>query len=412
MTRHRTIAGRGVLGLGVGGFLSTGACGMAASESLHASHSPADVHAACRGTITSFRTNTHERYVAPAGASVDPGNAWTDPGVLASSLHDLLPRARLGLPADFHLEGPISIRPQSVVYRLDHSGGAHSLAVKQYIDPSQGGYDSRAAIQQFGDLARSYAAMNGSSFFRIPEPICLFENEAIMLMEWVDGRPLLDALRRRWPFARSLTPLCRLAGAWLRAFHEGGSVHTPACGADGPDEQMARIRVAMERNEIVLPAASHGLNTLAEYLPAVRARPVVRTWLHGDFQPGNVIFTPKAVYGIDVIHSTYGIALADVAHFLNHVRRMAFQPSGLHLIASHRRILNAFISGYGGPHGDVDPLVLTWYRLLDDLRFLGRYYRDAKTAAHQWYFVRLQSVAISQHAAVLRDLSLRAAGEG
>jgi aminoglycoside phosphotransferase (APT) family kinase protein len=292
-----------------------------------------------------------------------------------------------------------------VVYRLNLGGGAHSLAVKQYIDPPLGARDRNAAMQQFTDLSRSYAAMQGNTLFRVPEPIYVFENEAIMLMEWVDGRSFLDALCRRWSFARSLTPLCRLAGAWLRAFHEADSMRMSVCCADELGEQVEHAQIAMQHEKIAFGAATHALQALAEYLTAVCSRPVLRTWLHGDFQPGNVIFTPDAVYGIDIVHSTRGVALADVAHFLNHVRRMAFQPSGLHLIASHRRILDAFVAGYAGSHGMIDPLVLVLYRLIDDLRFLIRYYPEVKITAHRWYSVHLQSVALLQHVAELRRLS-------
>lgn len=390
MLGHRTIAGHSPPEPGVGSRTSTAACGVSADESANASRVSADLQATCHSQT-------------PTGHA--------DRDTLTIVLHDLLHKAQLGLPSEFDLRGPISVRPQSAVYRLDHSDGAHSLAVKQYIDPRLDALDTEAAVQQFGDLTRSFAAMKGDPFFRIPEPIFLFENEAIMLMEWVEGRSLLDAMRRRWPFAPSLTRLCRTAGAWLRAFHEAGSEHVPACGADEPGQQMERVRVDIERKGIALATTNHGLQTLAEYLPVLRSRSVLRSWLHGDFQPDNVIFTSKAVYGIDVIHSTHGIALADVAHFLNHVQRLAFQPSGLHLILSHRRMLKAFMSGYAGLRNIVDPLVLAWYRLLDDLRFLCRYYDDAKNAVHQWHFVRLQTAAISQHMAMLRNPALQAAQE-
>ncbi len=108
------------------------------------------------------------------------------------------------------------------------------------------------------------------------------------------------------------------------------------------------------------------------------------------------------MYGIDIMHLTRGIALADVAHFLNQVRKMAFLPSGLHLLASYQAILSAFVTGYSGEHCLVDPLVLSWYRLLDDLRFLIRY-PQMKSVAHRWYLERLQSAAIRQHVAMLHS---------
>ena len=159
----------------------------------------------------------------------------------------------------------------------------------------------------------------------------------------------------------------------------------------------------MGRDNIVLTTASRALETLAEYIPAVSARLVLHSWLHGDFQPANIIFGPdKGLYGIDITYSTRGVALADVAHILNHIRRLAFLPSGLHLLTSYQHILNAFLAGYCGEYSVVDSLVLSWYRLLDDLRFIIRYYPHIRSV-HRWYIERLQSAAILQHVAMLHS---------
>jgi len=338
------------------------------------------------------------------GHSLMP-NGSVDPAALAVLLRDLARETGCDLPEDFSVEGPLSIRPQSVVYRLKQSGGARSLAVKQYVDSPLGGPDRDAAVRQFADLSRCYAAMQENADFRVPEPVGDFSDAAIILMEWIDGPSFLDALCRRWSSARSLTPLSRLAGAWLRAFHDAGSASMSVCCTADLDQEIERARIAMEREKVALALANHAFEALVAYRSAVAGRPVLRTWLHGDFQPGNVIFGPKAVYGIDIAYSTRGVALADVAHFLNHVRRMAYLPSGLHLVASYRRILDDFVLGYSGAQDVIDPLVLCWYRLLDDLRFLTRYYPHIRTGMHRWYFLHLQRVAIAQYVAMLRRLA-------
>jgi Phosphotransferase enzyme family len=327
-----------------------------------------------------------------------------DIGVTASLLRDLMPEARMGWPDALQVKGPVSVRPQSRVYRLDLPDGARSLAIKQYLEPPPLNIlDNGSAELQFASLSRCFDAMQRNSLFRVPEPIYLLEDNAIVLMEWIDGESFFAALCRRGSSVRTLMRLSRLVGAWLRAFHEAGSASVSICGTTDLRNEIERVRIAMNRNKIVLSMASRALESLAEYLPTVSARSVQRTWLHGDFQPENILFGADMVFGIDIMHLTSGVALADVAHFLNQVRKMAFLPSGLHLLTSYQPILSAFVTGYSGDHCLVDPLVLSWYRLLDDLRFLIRYHPHLKSAAHRWYLERLQSAAIRQHVAMLHS---------
>jgi aminoglycoside phosphotransferase (APT) family kinase protein len=326
-----------------------------------------------------------------------------DASAIALLLRGLMRDANLGWPDDLHINGPVSIRPQSTIYRLDLPNDARSFAVKQYFEPSPSRInDSGSAELQFTDLSRSFVAMNQNSLFSVPEPIYLFKDKAIVLMEWVDGELFLNKLCRRTSSVRTLMPLSRSAGAWLRTFHEAGSAGVATCSAPNLEEEIERVRIAMGRDNIVLTTASRALETLAEYIPAVSARLVLHSWLHGDFQPANIIFGPDKVYGIDITYSTRGVALADVAHILNHIRRLAFLPSGLHLLTSYQHILNAFLAGYCGEYSVVDSLVLSWYRLLDDLRFIIRYYPHIRSV-HRWYIERLQSAAILQHVAMLHS---------
>ena len=327
-----------------------------------------------------------------------------DTGATASLLRDLMREARMGWSDDLKVKGPVSVRPQSRVYRLDLPDGARSLAIKQYFEPPPlNNLDDGTAELQFASLSRCFDAMKRNSLFRVPEPIYLFEGKAIVLTEWIDGESLFTALSRRRSSVCTLMRLSRLVGTWLRAFHEAGSVGVSICGITDLQNEIELVRIAMNRNKIVLSTANRALESLTEYLPTVSARSVQRTWLHGDFQPENILFAGDVVYGIDIMHLTRGIALADVAHFLNQVRKMAFLPSGLHLLASYQAILSAFVTGYSGEHCLVDPLVLSWYRLLDDLRFLIRYYPQMKSVAHRWYLERLQSAAIRQHVAMLHS---------
>jgi thiamine kinase-like enzyme len=140
---------------------------------------------------------------------------------------------------------------------------------------------------------------------------------------------------------------------------------------------------------------TRALATLESYIPILTTCSVQKTWLHGDFQLGNILFSEHDVFGLDMAYSSEGIAMTDAAHFLNCVQRYILLPKGLHLLGARRKVTEAFVDAYLGKNAGVDGIVLSWFRAVDDIKFLAQFYRRTQTPHRRWYFRKIQELAVA-----------------
>lgn len=287
----------------------------------------------------------------------------------------LLDRARV--------RGPVHRGPYSEVFRVDL---ACELAAKVCLDPRTGGPHPAFARRQFDELSRVHAAMGDTGTYRVPRPVRLVPDEAMMLMEWVSGEPLSRRLRAWRP--RRVVEAVFHAGAWLARFHEAGPLGRGPLDAAGRLDALDEVVARQAPRLRGAPLFARAREALVAAMPAVDGAPVARSWLHGDYQLDNLLFTGREVFGLDLAFSREGATLQDVGYFLNSLDRFMWLPKGCHLLPLRRRLVAAFVRGYGGDLRDaLAGPALAWLRVADVLRIHAIFDGAGRTRFHDRHFL-------------------------
>ena len=297
-------------------------------------------------------------------------------------------------PTSFDITGPIFSRPYSRIYRIDFVNSRRSLAAKICLEKKSP--DVEFARRQYDDVRLLFERMKSNPRYRIPEAIALIADHATILMEWLDAEPLLELLARRQICSRKLLECVTEAGAWLRHFHRLGPSRTVVASESMLQTELDRVRKTIHRERVESPAITAAMSALEAATPAVCGIRIEHCRLHGDFQPGNVMFSGTAVYGLDMSWPNEGPALNDAAHMLNNIQRLSKMPKGFHLAPFLGRLEQAFERGYFGEIGYDTGRALAWFRALDNVQFLARHFHHVRTPLHGWYLGRMQSTSISK----------------
>jgi len=297
--------------------------------------------------------------------------------------------------------GPIAVRPYSRLYKVEFGDGARPMAAKVCLDNRTP--DVKFAIQQFGEMLRFHDKMSSDPTLRVVQPLAVFPPHGTILMQWIDGDPLIELLLRKSLDTRALLGCMRRAGNWLRCFHKAGPLRM--CPPLEPDlrRDLAELTASVLRERITNPSIQSALNALTVSVPIVCGRDTARSWLHGDFQASNIMFSQGVVYGLDTAFSKEGIGLSDAAHLLNEIEKIARMPKGFHLLQKLPEMTSAFEEGYFAEVNDDIRYALDWFRTLDNLRFLVRHIGHTKSFAHRWYLTFIFGIALSRSVRTLNS---------
>lgn len=99
---------------------------------------------------------------------------------------------------------------------------------------------------------------------------------------------------------------------------------------------------------------------------------IPRSWVHGDFNPSNILVCEERIVGIDVDIRYDNVVVLDMAHFLNHTCAASWHPRGLTLSTRITDLCEAFVEGYGDNRLELNYLPLLWTRLHNALRLWAR----------------------------------------
>lgn len=182
----------------------------------------------------------------------------------------------------------------------------------------------------------------------VPEPVA--RDDRVMVMTWVEGRPLQQVFGR-FPVpgrADAVEAGAAAAGRWLGSLHRATTTGTTVFDLLRARETVARY--AAEQRHVRSPLAVVG-RLLAQATDLLgTSRPVLPVAAsHGDFSLPNLLMGGQACDGLAVVdfeHFGERAVVHDLAVFLANVRTNAvnpLMPSGV-----VESVEDAFLGGYGG----------------------------------------------------------------
>jgi len=316
-----------------------------------------------------------------------------DAGELTELIRRLAPRI-----GDYFPEmGPCQVKPSGRPRELDscrlykievvaaHGPGA-CLAVKVFRAGPRRAYNLDKALRtQFESLEEAALVARRVPGVRSPRPLDTFPDLGVLVMEWVDGRRLLDRLASDL-FGRSSDSLVRTCGEWLRHFHEFR--RTEPCDPGIP-EKLDDIRFSLERlgkqgvPGDLLRRIGARMTAQAAVLDGVA---VPGCHSHRDFSVSNVIVDRSGSLAVLDIGREAAPLDSDVASFLVSLEKAPLHPRRFGLtLARIRRLQKAFMEGYAGPAATPSPL--TRFQCMRLLLRTSCYYLESyrgRRVQHLW----------------------------
>lgn len=256
--------------------------------------------------------------------------------------------------------GPIREADNGTVFYLESAGLPSAAAVKICRSGRQRKPDPASARQQYDALARVGERWTHSDGLECVRPYALFEDQALMVMEWVPGRPLTGELLAFKTSAQRAEELAARAGHWLSAFHRLGRLAPQPLDVEekrGVFDAMSGWKPA--RNRIFRDAAA----LLSATAQAAASEPVTHSWIHGDFKLDNLLYDGARMTGIDVQLRHSNAVVYDVGSFLNHMEMCCLDPRNPWRIPDRDRLVARFLEGYSRALPRPPALALAWCRL-------------------------------------------------
>jgi len=199
------------------------------------------------------------------------------------------------------------------------AGRWHNRAVVIRLAEPQ---EQERLAREWQELTRIWPIMQDGPY-RVPEPLFYLPDAGLMVVERVDGPPLLEHLWHTLP-ARRVAHL-RPAAEWLRHYTEtteywsAGNVAGWLARAERGAAHQAFARLRIPEVEIL-----RHLRAIAGALAGCDWRVAI---CHGDFHPNNLILSKNRLTGIDTGGSARLPVCKDIARFLVHMGRRGMIPS-------------------------------------------------------------------------------------
>ena len=279
---------------------------------------------------------------------------------------------------------PIGRRAGSVIFRCTCQTFPIPLAVKFCWNSISGEPDRTDAIRQFSSLERLANAASEQPLVRAPRPIMLLEEHACLIMEWIDGIPMADALTRPFASKEKLGALASKAGIWLSSFHNMSP------GQDRPvatELLLARLKAALESTHVVAGNRQFesGLVVLERSARRVAEIAIPAAWRHGDIKPQNFIIADDSLVAIDLSTQDDDAVTSDIAKFISDVEFLSWHPRGWNLGRHRNYVINCFTSGYMASRSFQLEPSLAWTRLYLLLSFWRQFEVKASASPSDWY---------------------------
>ncbi|HXV61255.1 MAG TPA: phosphotransferase [Vicinamibacteria bacterium] len=177
---------------------------------------------------------------------------------------------------------------------------------------------SRSGFTRIG-RARTLPVANGC--LRLARPLGRSERHRFVVLEWLEGRLLGDALRASRFDARELKRVGWALAELHRSSPEG-------LVERGSQDAVKGLRAVAEAVGFLAPGLEDDASRLAAHVAwALGEMPKVMGTIHGDFYSKQVLLQEKAVAVIDLDSMAFGDPLADVGNFIAHLERDSVRGS-------------------------------------------------------------------------------------
>jgi tRNA A-37 threonylcarbamoyl transferase component Bud32 len=315
----------------------------------------------------------------------------------ADELPELIQRLTPRIATYFPEMGPSRVmasgRPRELdscrLYKMEivsANGTVARMAVKVFRAGPRRAYNIDKALRtQYDSLQEAVLLAGRVPGVRAPRPLDTLPDLGVLVMEWVDGRRLLDRLGSDLTGATS-EALVRSCGEWLRHFHELRRTDPcdPRIAEKLRDARFCVERLSQERlpDELLRRVETH----MVERAAVLEGIVVPSCYNHRDFSVSNVMVDGGGRLVVLDIGSELAPMDSDVAAFLVSLEKAPLHP--LRLVLSQgriRRLQKAFLQGYAGPGAEPSPFTaFQFMRLL--LRTSCYYLRcyGAHPVRHFW----------------------------
>lgn len=190
---------------------------------------------------------------------------------------------------------------------------------RQYYEDS----GMQQAKNQWAELNRVCAYLDKSPY-RINAPLHMNEEHRVLVVERVQGRPLLNHMRKLDADERLF--LIGEAVRWLHAYTKPSEDNSPT----RVNNWLARAADASvgQPHKKLRDLETRVLTKMEELAEQITGRVWRKAICHGDFHPNNLLVSNDALIGIDIGGSDRIPIYKDMARFMVHMARRNVLPSG------------------------------------------------------------------------------------
>ncbi len=296
--------------------------------------------------------------------------------------------------------GPISVRPNSVIYRIDlDEAQGRRFAGKFYVRGGKIGDinlapDFEAAQQQYSALSKVSAAMLHQDRFAVPHAVHFDGEYAISVMSWIEGESMpkvLEGLHASQDLASHFSEM----GGWLGIFHTVGPYSHKVANAS---ERLTSIG-KMVAKPVPSRVFDKALKVLLTHLNDFEGLVVTNSWLHGDCKMENFMISQGKLYGIDFQLRHENACEYDAAQFWNNLDLLLYGPLLLRVGFRRAALKRSFWYGYTQFGQPINQPYFKWLRLSLFLSFWHaetmRNKTSPKTVVKKWIYRHLTKRLVS-----------------
>lgn len=221
-------------------------------------------------------------------------------------------------PNSWIVKGPVIEARRSNIYQAFHSNSRDQLCIKY---SKIGERSKKSLILEYNNLQKYSSAMEDNKRYGVPKPIVCLPENGMLVLEWVNGKSVKFLLRQYIFKRQSRKGLIVESARWLKDFHlaAGAAIKEfePGHLADKIDNYALTNSIAFDECKMTAIKAGKALRRETE---KVSMSQELHSSVHGDFTPGNVMYSEEKVLGIDTTRQANSPVFDDITRFITDLK--------------------------------------------------------------------------------------------